>query len=145
METCVWVSFQPTYCIKLTVVEPQLELTQQILDIADNSRNVFYECETVIVRYKLTNPGSGATDKATLPVALPEGMKNEDDQSLKIEVGALAAGESVERTIRINPEATGTGWLVTVKGTEKGRGALKIQLHSDSIKDVRSSEPTTVF
>lgn len=140
LETCVWVSYQPTYCINLNVVKPQLELTQQILDLEGNARDVFWECETIIVRYKLTNPGSGATEQATLTVDLPKGLKMGGDQSLKIEVGALAAGESVERTIKIDPQATGNFDMSATAST----GALKASSGTGSVEIVRPELEMTV-
>ncbi len=106
-DTCAWVSFQPTLCRQINVTEPELRLSQQIMDASGNSRDRFYACETVFVRYRLSNTGTGNTTAATISGELPQGVAMNGKRELLLPVGVIGAGETVERTARLDPTQIG--------------------------------------
>lgn len=134
VETCVWVSYQPTLCRQISVVKPDLELTQQIVDLEGEERDMFYACETIVARYELTNSGSGTTADATISIQAPEGFKVSEGEGTDLKVGALAAGETVERTVRFNAEKTGDFDLSANATT----GDLEAQSEKASVEIVRA-------
>lgn len=108
LEACAWVTFQPAFCQQLKVVKPDLKLTHQILDVDGRERDVFYHCEDVLVRYQLTNTGSGETAAATIRAQLPEGLRTaEGGREVVIRTEPLSAGETVTRTLRLDPQQPG--------------------------------------
>lgn len=140
LETCVWVSYQPTLCRQISVVKPDLELTQQIVDLEGEERDMFYACEAIVARYVLTNSGSGTTSDATISIQAPEGFKVSEGEGKEMKVGALAAGETVERTIRFNAEETGDFDLSATATT----GDLKAQSQKSNVEIVRAELELTV-
>lgn len=140
LETCIWVSYQPTLCRQIEIVKPDLELTQQILDLEGNPREVFYACEPVLVRYRLTNTGSGSTTDATIAIQAPEGFKALEGESTDVNVGPLDAGESVERLVQFEASNTGT-FDFSANATT---GELQAQSQKGSVEIVRPELDLTV-
>ena len=99
---CVTVSFNNSLCATTNVVEPALRLVKEATSQATT-------CDPIVMRFTVSNPGSGAASNVVIRDTLPEGLVTADGNSRNIElnVGTLAAGATETREVRVR--ATGTG------------------------------------
>lgn len=130
---CAWVSFLPALCRQINVVQPELQLTQRIIDSNGNTREQFYACETLYVHYQLKNTGSGATSPATIVSDLPQGLSMNGGRQVRLAVGVVSAGETIERTVRLDPTQAGTVELRSRATT----GELQADSNQDRVQMVK--------
>lgn len=140
LETCLWVTCQPTFCRTIDVVKPQLSLEQTILDGNGSERDIFYACENIVLRYELTNPGSGETEDAQIQIDLPEGFTLNGESQPTLEVGTLDAGETVTRNIRLEASDPGNFNISATAST----GDLKSSSGQASVEIVKPELKLTV-
>ncbi len=106
--SCIAASFEPTMCLAVGIVEPELVLRREIVDAEGNILDEAYICEDLFVWYQVTNTGDAASEPVTLYEELPQGITTEDGQNVvQLEVGALDPGESAEQTVPLDPQAGG--------------------------------------
>jgi len=105
------VSYEAPLAGTTTIVQPKLELERQVPEVA-------IVVDGVMVNYVVRNAGTGVARDVVIEETLPAGFTLEDGTSdVRIEVGALGAGES--KTISRKVIATGAG---TFAGSAKASG-----------------------
>lgn len=113
---CVTVSFNNSLCATTNVVEPALRLVKEATATATT-------CDPIVVRFAVSNPGTGMASGVVIRDTLPEGLVTVDGNSRNIEiaVGNVAAGATETREVRV--KATGTGSFQNV-ATATAAGGL---------------------
>jgi uncharacterized repeat protein (TIGR01451 family) len=82
------VSYTPAICLMARVVRPELEIAKT----APEEVNI---CEIIVMRYTVTNSGTGDIERFRIVDNLPEGLVTIDgNENLDFEVDGLAAGQS---------------------------------------------------
>jgi uncharacterized repeat protein (TIGR01451 family) len=98
---CITVSYNNFLCATVKVVEPALALTKTATAQA-------LKCDEVVLRYTVTNSGSGAATNVVIKDSLPNGLAmSNGSKAVNIPVGTLAAGESKAYEVRANASSTG--------------------------------------
>jgi uncharacterized repeat protein (TIGR01451 family) len=98
---CITVSYNNFLCATVRVVEPALALTKTATETA-------LKCDEVILRYTVTNSGSGAASNVVIKDTLPNGLAmTNGTKAVNIPVGTLAAGESKAYEVRAMASSTG--------------------------------------
>ena len=118
LRTCVTVHYKPPrFCLETTVVTPELELEMEAPDSV-------LKCETIPVRYTITNTGGGTAHGVGLRNQLPQGVRadGEDPSVFSREVGSLAPGESRTFRTELSPQRVGK---VTHEAVASGDGDLE--------------------
>ena len=101
LSSCTTVSYSPSLCTAMAVINPQIRLSKTGPDRADI-------CEEIVYTYRVTNDGTGTESNVVIEDQLPEGLMTIDgNRSLKIDVGELAAGDTREFQARLKAERTG--------------------------------------
>ncbi len=99
---CITVSYNNFLCATVNVVEPALALTKTATATA-------LQCDVIVMRYVVTNSGSGAASNVVIKDTLPNGLAMANgSKAVNIPVGTLAAGESKAYEVRANASSTGT-------------------------------------
>jgi len=99
---CITVSYNNFLCATVNVVEPALALTKTATATA-------LKCDEVVLRYVVTNSGSGEATNVSIKDNLPNGLAmSNGTRSVNIPVGTLAAGESKAFEVRAMASSTGT-------------------------------------
>lgn len=109
LQTCAVVDYSPSSCFSTSVTKPELALSRTVLneDLAPQDR--FYSCAPMVIRYTLTNHGTGTTQEARIIEQLPSGVTTMDGaQQVELVVDPLTSGESVEKLVRVRAQAGGT-------------------------------------
>lgn len=121
---CVTVSFNNSLCATTNVVEPALRLVKEATSTATT-------CDPIVMRFVVSNPGSGTASGVVIRDTLPEGLVTAEGNSRNIEinVGSLAAGASETREVRVR--ATGTGTFQNV-ATAVAQGGLTAESNRTS-------------
>jgi len=84
--------------------------------------------ETITLKIKLSNPGTGAASGVMLSEMVPDGLKHAAGRELEFEVGVLKPGES--RDLELELLATEAGTLTNVV-TARGEGNLEAEARAD--------------
>ncbi len=101
LSGCTTVSFNPRICTATRVVQPALRLVKNAP--ADSLR-----CDVIPLHYVVTNKGTGTAQNVTISDRLPQGMKTTDGKDrISLSAGDLAAGQSREFTVEVQPQKTG--------------------------------------
>ena len=130
-KSCLVVDFKPSLCNEFQVVKPELELERNIVNAEGNPIEEAYACDEIYMVYKLTNTGTGTTQKATIKEDLPEALKVEKNKnSVDLTVEKLDGGETIERRVSINAadQARYQGRATATTGE------LEVNSESDSIR-----------
>lgn len=99
---CITVSYNNFLCAVVNVVEPALALTKTATAEA-------LKCDQIVLRYVVTNSGSGAASNVAIKDTLPSGLSmSNGSKAVHIPVGTLAAGESKAYEVRATASTTGT-------------------------------------
>ncbi|MBL4808513.1 MAG: DUF11 domain-containing protein [Phycisphaerales bacterium] len=99
---CVTVSYNNYLCASLNVVEPALALTKTATEHA-------LKCDEVVIRYTVSNTGTGAASGIVITDSLPNGLATANGgRNVNIPVGTLASGESKTFEVRAMASATGS-------------------------------------
>jgi uncharacterized repeat protein (TIGR01451 family) len=100
-DTCVRVSYNPVLCTSIDVVAPALRLTK------DLPENVLV-CDSIPVRYVVTNTGTGSTENVVIRDRLPEGITGPNNSNtVELNAGTLAQGQSREFTVNLRASRPG--------------------------------------
>jgi len=93
LENCITVTHDLDTCVAVDVIAPKLALTKTAPAEA-------LKCDTIPVKFVVTNSGVGAARDVRIVDNLPEGMTTTDGKSnVTIDVGTLAAGQTQEYTV----------------------------------------------
>ncbi len=100
---CVTVSFNNSLCATTNVVEPALRLVKEATSTATT-------CDPIVMRFAVSNPGSGMATGVVIRDQLPEGLLTVEGNSRNIEiaVGNIAAGATETREVRVKASAPGS-------------------------------------
>jgi len=99
--TCLSVSYNNYLCAVTTVVNPELRLTK-------TAPATSLLCDNIVLRYEVSNPGTGNLENVRIVDQLPSGMTTlEGSSTVEINVGTLAAGESRPFNVTVKAERTG--------------------------------------
>ncbi|GJQ27266.1 MAG: hypothetical protein HBSAPP02_22980 [Phycisphaerae bacterium] len=101
LRGCATVTFNTSICSATRVVEPSLQLVKTAPDTV-------MLCDTIPVKLRVSNTGSGAAKNVRITDTLPDGWMTIDGQrSLTYAVGDLAAGESREYAATLKSSTIG--------------------------------------
>ncbi len=101
LRGCATVTFNTSICSATRVVEPSLQLVKTAPDTV-------MLCDTIPVKLRVSNTGSGAAKNVRITDTLPDGWMTIDGQrSLTYAVGDLAAGESREYAATLKSSSIG--------------------------------------
>jgi uncharacterized repeat protein (TIGR01451 family) len=90
INSCVSVTYNPTLCTTAMVINPQLKIIQE----ATSGREIDI-CSPMVVKYTVTNSGTGTISNVRVDEPLPEGMTTMDGQNrVAFNVGTLNEGQS---------------------------------------------------
>ena len=92
---------------------------------------------------KIINEGTADDLKINLKGTLPDSLSfvsSDGDTDITADGQALSFG-----TLDTLSPGESVSWIIKVKGEQAGRGVFKVDLNSENRKELRSSEPTTVF
>jgi len=99
---CITVSYNNYLCASLNVVEPSLALTK-------TATQRTLKCDEIVIRYVVTNTGTGSADGVTISDSLPNGIAmGNGSRNVSIPVGTLASGESKTFEVKAMASSTGT-------------------------------------
>jgi len=99
---CITVSYNNYLCATLNVVEPALALTKTATERS-------LQCDEIVIRYVVTNTGTGSADGITISDTLPSGLAmTNGSRNVSIPVGTLASGESKTYEVKANASSSGT-------------------------------------
>lgn len=84
--------------------------------------------ETMTVKIKLSNPGTGAASGVMLSEIVPDGLKHEAGRELEFEVGTLKPGETRELELQLTAAEAGN---ITNVVTARGEGNLEAEGRAD--------------
>lgn len=99
--SCASATYNSALCLTAPVVEPALRVTLNVQEQAT-------PCDTIPVRLTVTNTGTGKARDVRLSYPLPESWKTADGKSTAtFAIDELAAGQSREFTLNVNPSRTG--------------------------------------
>jgi uncharacterized repeat protein (TIGR01451 family) len=99
--TCLSVSFNNYLCAVTNVVNPELRLVK-------TAPATVLLCDNIVLRYVVSNPGTGTLDNVRITGTLPTGLRTLDGaSSIDIAVGTLAAGEEKPFNVPVKAERTG--------------------------------------
>lgn len=139
-KACLWVDYNPTLCSTFEIVQPDFRLAATLRmyrDLAlkqDEEVGGAYRCDKIMLETKVTSTGDAATAPATVMIDLPKGLTTEDGKSqLKMDLGALAAGKTVDRqtTLKLDPAQAGNEIRLAATATA---GNLKADVHLPAVK-----------
>jgi len=118
VTNCLSCSYNQRACATIAVVQPKLQL-------AVSTPPDVMVCDSIPVRYTVTNNGTGTARGVVIEQPLPRGLATADGQNhVTAAVGDLAPGQS--RTIDVALKASGTG-KVEVVARAAGEGGLKAE------------------
>lgn len=97
VRSCLAVDYRPMLCAAVQVVKPALELERVFLQEGKPTRR-FYSCDEIVATYRLTNTGTGTTQRGVISEQLPQGLATaEGATTVEIPFEPLAAGETVTK------------------------------------------------
>ncbi|HYE21076.1 MAG TPA: CARDB domain-containing protein [Tepidisphaeraceae bacterium] len=115
---CLTVQYNPTLCVAVRVVQPELQLVKAGPEYA-------MICDEITYTYRVTNTGTGVAQGVRIEDALPEGLTAADGgRTLAINVGDLNQGQTREVAARVRPARTGR---FASRATATGTGLEAVQ------------------
>lgn len=107
-------TFAEVFCASVPVVDPRLSLT------ATAPREVLI-CDPILLKFVVTNPGTGVLQGVRITDALPKGLTTTDGRTtLVLDVGELVAGQSRELSVEARASAPGKYSGVAEARDERG-------------------------
>jgi uncharacterized repeat protein (TIGR01451 family) len=102
--------------------------TKPMLNMEVFSPSRVMKGETLTIKIKLSNPGTGAASGVLLSEIVPDGLKHEAGRELEFEVGTLKPGEMRELELQLSAAEAGT---ITNVVTARGEGNLEAEGRAD--------------
>lgn len=113
LRYCATVTFQTELCSTHRIVQPELLLTM-------SAPSEVILCDSITLRYVVTNRGSGVARNVKVVGAMPSGLATQDGRSsVTFDAGSLAAGQSREFTVAAKATSTGS-FTSTAQASEDG-------------------------
>ncbi len=132
LASCIAVQYEPTLCTTVNVVQPDLAMQRVILTSEGEPARIVYACEPIVFHYRLANTGTGPTKAVQVREQLPEWLVTEDGQdTIAFNVDPIAAGDTIERSIVVEPQAAGqyTGRAIaTTNGLEARSSQAQVRI-----------------
>ena len=100
ITTCSSVAYNTGVCMSIPVVKPALQLVA-------NGTSKAMTCEPVQYTYKVTNSGTGTARNVVVKVPLPAGITVNGKTAVSKTIPSLAAGESMDFTVKGDPSKRG--------------------------------------
>src|SRR5690606_36175845 len=123
---CFAVDFSPVACTAVAVVNPELRLTKA-------APEAVLVCQDLVYRYSVQNVGTGTARNVRIVDRLPEGLVTaEGRNTVTLEAGDLAAGQSRDFTVTLRPSRT-------------GEFTTQAMVMSDSPGEIRTEPVTTMI
>ncbi|MEZ6111250.1 MAG: hypothetical protein R3C99_09580 [Pirellulaceae bacterium] len=117
-------SYQPSLCLMMKVVKPELELVKQAPDTATL-------CRTIEVEYFVKNEGSGPTDSFVIRDELADGLQTTNgDKNLEFKVDPLEPNETKK-------------FVATLTAIKSGSFSSRAVAERENGEQVRSNQTTT--
>ena len=101
--------------------------TKPMLSMEVNGPEKVMKGQQVLLRIKLSNPGTGAATGVVLSEAVPEGLQHPAGKELELDIGTLKPGESRELELALQAAAAGE---VTNVVTARGEGNLAAEVET---------------
>ena len=102
VANCLSVTYDPTMCVMVTVVNPQIQLVKS--GPAEVS-----VCDPITYTYAVTNTGTGAASNVVVTDELPAGLTLADGStSVNQSVGDIGPGETKTASVTVQPAKAGT-------------------------------------
>jgi uncharacterized repeat protein (TIGR01451 family) len=102
LQTCANATYTVLACVNTQVVQPALALTKSA------PANVTM-CDPIPMTFTVTNKGTGTAANVKLSDTLPAGLTTQDGKAaIEMNLGNLAPGQSVSRTVVTKAAKTGT-------------------------------------
>jgi len=102
--------------------------TKPMLNMEVFSPSRVMKGETLTVKIKLSNPGTGAASGVMLSEIVPDGLKHEAGRELEFEVGTLKPGETRELELQLTAAEAGN---ITNVVSARGEGSLEAEGRAD--------------
>lgn len=128
------VRFASKVAAKTTVTAPRLEVSVDAPKEAAVGEQVTYT-------FHIKNIGSGTARKSTLRVILPEGLKHPRGDDLDQELGVLAPGQTIEKTLSFVAEDAGRyppEFFITANGLEQVNRQLDLSVIQSRLSITRT-------
>lgn len=123
IRNCLAVSYNPTLCVAVRVVRPELQITK-------TGPTQAMVCDDLVYVYTVTNSGTGTARSVRLEDALPEGLTTENGgRVVTADLGDIQQGERKEARVKL-------------KASRPGRFASRAVARSGNI-EVRTRELVT--
>ncbi len=101
IRNCLGVSYQPTLCLEVAVVNPELQIRKE------GPQEVVF-CQGFTYTYTVTNTGSGTAENVQVRDELPAGLVTADGKRVITRtIGALAAGQSQSFDVQLEAREPG--------------------------------------
>lgn len=99
--TCASVSYASQLCASVPVVMPKLRVTK-------SGPSDALVCDEIVYTYEVSNTGTGTLNNVRVNDQLPAGLVNaQGGNTVSVNVGTLAAGQSRPYTVRVKADRTG--------------------------------------
>ena len=126
---CVTADYKPWVCLVTNVIAPEIAITKS------GPENVSV-CDPIQYTITVTNTGVGEARNVVIEDMLPDGLTTASGrQSVRMDVGTLAAGQS--KSYKVDAKATRSG---TFTNTAKATAANGLEAESSSTLTVTSPE-----
>lgn len=107
-SACLAVSYQPSLCVPIAVVQPNLTLIKQKVKLEAAAEDYVYLCDQIAYRYVVANTGSGVAKNVVVTEQFPEGLTTADGQtSFTQTIGDMAAGAEKDFAIQLQAARSG--------------------------------------
>jgi len=101
LKDCATVTFVPYACLETQVVDAQLELNKVAPEVS-------LLCDSFMLVYYVSNPGTGVAKSVMLRDTLPEGLLTIADQrEIDVNLGDIAAGKTVKFEVPVKATRSG--------------------------------------
>lgn len=142
IRQCASVSYVPKLCSVIPVVQPALQL------VVDGPDQVML-CDTIPVKFTVTNTGSGLARNVVITEKLPANLKTEaGSDSITVNAGDIAAGKSKVANVILKASSKGA---YVYNGNAAGDGGLKADAKDDKtvvlepVLTVKATGPEKTF
>jgi hypothetical protein len=101
IQRCFLVDYKTGFCASVTVVNPELEFTRELVDAEGNEVDQAFICEEIFAVYRLRNVGTGESDEVVVRDEFPSGILVSDTATPVWSIGSLDAGEEWTERVQL--------------------------------------------
>lgn len=102
LTRCFAVEYDISFCAKMSVAKPDLKFSRYFVDEDGDMYESDYLCDRLYAIYRVKNVGSGSSRPITVSEKFTGGVKFNNKNRLKDEVGVLKPGDIWEETYLLN-------------------------------------------